>query len=401
MVIFSGEICTYSGRPIVLDDKNPQIARCRKCTAPYSPQSWFAAGEKCVVPGCGGKAADFSPPKIKDAVGELCPFLPFTESKREGADPAPAKCLKAKCMLFDAVERRCSIGDLAYALATVRQSGRQTRHLLTQAIGSSSKQSVHLLTTLANSARNTENSVKGIGPEQAKASKTLEQVAAILEGVKEAIGALAGDQQAAAAGFDRLATAVEATGVSEQVRARRDARLAARAALRDGRPGAAVNLLMQAQRRGRDEAVTGDLATAYINFGKLDEAAEAAQRVLDDNPKYTPSRITLAALKLKAGDPQAAEALLKDAPQPNNPLLRAELAYAKACAAYAVGRSEDAVDLLNQTLDEDPWHAAAAAALEDLRARRKGPPPPDAAAIAAGFAGMKASPAAEEAPADG
>ena len=66
-----------------------------------------------------------------------------------------------------------------------------------------------------------------------------------------------------------------------------------------------------------------------------------------------------------------------------------------------MGRSEDAVDLLNRTLDEDPWHAAAAAALEDLRARRKGPPPPDAAAIAAGFAGVKAAPDAKEATADG
>jgi hypothetical protein len=38
--------------------------------------------------------------------------------------------------------------------------------------------------------------------------------------------------------------------------------------------------------------------------------------------------------------------------------------------------------LLNHALDEDPWHADAAAALGDLRARREGGPVPDPAAIA-------------------
>ena len=98
MTIFTGEICTFSGRPIVVDDKNPQVARCRKCGAPYLPQSWFSAGEKCVVPGCDGKAADLGAPKIKDNVGDIGPFLP-PRPAREGADPAPSKCLKAKCML--------------------------------------------------------------------------------------------------------------------------------------------------------------------------------------------------------------------------------------------------------------------------------------------------------------
>jgi hypothetical protein len=80
---------------------------------------------------------------------------------------------------------------------------------------------------------------------------------------------------------------------------------------------------------------------------------------------------------------------LKDAPPPTNPLLKAELFYAKACAAYAVGRSEDAVDLLNKALDEDPWHAAAAASLADLRARRLGEPVLDAATLAVEALGMK------------
>jgi len=73
------------------------------------------------------------------------------------------------------------------------------------------------------------------------------------------------------------------------------------------------------------------------------------------------------------------------------------LAYAKACAAYAVGRSEDAVDLLNQALDEDPWHATAAAALSDLRARRLGKAVPDAAGLAVTVAGKKTRAVEEQA----
>ena len=389
MVIFSGEICVYSGRPILVDDKNPKIARCRKCSAPYLSQSWFAAGEKCVVPGCDGKAADFGPPKVKEPVGEICPFLPPETSRKEGGDTSPARCLKARCMLYDSVEMRCALGETAYALATVRQSGRQTRHLLTQAVGSSSKQTVHLLTTLANSFRSAESSLKSMQGPQEQSSKALDAIHNVLDSVKTGIAAMAGDQQAAAEGFDRLARAVEATGVGEQVRGRRDARLAARAALRDGRPGAAVSLLLKAQRRAPDDAVGNDLATAYVKTGQTPEAAETLEKLLEKNPDYTPARITLASLRLKAGEPQVAENLLKDAPEDANPLLRAELAYAKACAAYAVGRSEDAVDLLNQALDEDPWHATAAAALSDLRARRLGKPAPDAAGLAVTVAGKK------------
>ena len=391
MTIFTGEICTYTGRPIVVDDKNPQIARCRKCSAPYLPQSWFAANEKCVVPGCDGKAADISAPKIKETVGEICPFLPPSQPRKDGGDPTPAKCIKTRCMLYDGVEKRCALGEVAYTLASVRQSGRSMRHLLTQAVGSSTKQSVHLLTAVANSLRSTEKEIKALSGPAGKQLEALNGVAALLGDVKTGIEGLGGDQRTIADGFDRLASAVEASGVGEQVRGRREARLAARAALRDGRPGAAVNLLLQAQQRGGDEAVANDLATAYVHGGKTDEATKVLEEVLSKTPEYTPCRITLAALKLQAGEAQAAEALLKDAPRPNNPQLRAELAYARACVAYAVGRSEDAVGLLNTTLDEDPWHAHAQAALSDLRARRIGDPVPDAAAIAVKAAGMKAA----------
>ena len=389
MTIFTGEICTYSGRPIVVDDKNPQIARCRKCSAPYLPQSWFAANEKCVVPGCDGKAADISAPKIKEKVGDICPFLPPDQPRRDGGDATPAKCLKTKCALYDGVEKRCSLGEIAYTLASVRHSGRSTRHLLAQAIGSSTKQSVHLLTALTNSMRGAEKDIKALQDPAAKQIAAVNALGTILLDVKAGIEGLGGDQRTVADGFDRLANAVEAGGVGERVRSRREARLAARAALRDGRPGAAVSLLQQAQARAGDDAVANDLATALVHGGKTEEAAEVLERVLADNPEYTPCRITLAALKLKADEAQSAEGLLKDAPKPANPQLRAELAYAKACVAYAVGRSEDAVGLLNQSLDEDPWHAQAAAALGDLRARRIGKPVPDAAQIAVKAAGMK------------
>ena len=390
MVIFTGEICAFSGRPILVDDKNPKIARCRKCSAPYLNQSWFAAGEKCVVPGCGGKAADFDAPKVKDPVGEICPFLPPEPPRKEGERAMPARCVKNKCMLYDAVETRCSMGEIAYALASIRQTGRETRHLINQAVGGSSKQTVHLLTTVANSIRSVETGVKSLHAPQEKVAKAIEVVASLLTDVKTGIEALGGDQQAAAEGFERLAQAVEATGVSEKVRGRRDARLAARAALRDGRPGAAVNLLKKSLRLSPDDAVANDLAAAYVKEGRTDEATEILERVLAENPDYTPCRITLAAVKLKANEPQVAEELLKDAPAASDPLLRAELAYAKACAAYAVGRSEDAVDLLNQALDEDPWNSAAAAALSDLRARRSGEPVPEAAALAVEAVGVRA-----------
>jgi len=390
LTIFTGEICTFSGRPIVVDDKNPQVARCRKCGAPYLPQSWFSAGEKCVVPGCDGKAADIGAPKIKDNVGDICPFLP-PRPAREGADPAPAKCLKSKCMLYDAVEKRCALGEIPYTMATVRQGGRSMRHLVTQLVGASSKQSVHLLTTLANTARSTEKEIKALNAPQEEQTKALGSIVSVIKEVRQGIEMLGQDQRTIADGFDRLASAVEASGVGERVRGRREARLAARAALRDGRPGAAVSLLLRAEQRAADEAVANDLATAYVHGGKYDEAAKVLERVLADKPEYTPCRITLATLRLRAGEAQAAEALLKDAPDPPNPQLRAELAYAKACVAYAVGRSEDAVSLLNEALDEDAWHAPAAAALADLRARRMGEPVPDAAAIALEAAGMKAA----------
>ena len=151
-----------------------------------------------------------------------------------------------------------------------------------------------------------------------------------------------------------------------------------------------MSLLLQAQKRAPDDAIANDLATAYVATGRLQEAIELLDKVLAENPEYTPCRITLASLKLRAGEPQTAEELLRDAPQPPDPMLRAELAYAKACAAYAVGRSEDAVDLLNKALDEDPWHSAAAAALLDLRARRTGTPVPEAATLALEAAGVEA-----------
>jgi len=399
MVIFSGEVCVFCGRPVVVDDKNPQVARCRKCSAPYHTQCWFAGNEKCTIPGCDGKASDISHPKVKERVGDVCPFLPEVPPKREGEAMGPAKCLRARCMLYDGVEKRCALGEIAYTLAAVRQSGRQTRNLVGQAVGSSSKQTVHLLTALANTARSTEGSIKGLATPQEKANQTLLKVAALLEDVKNSIGALAGDQQAAAEGFDRLANAVEASGVGERVRSLRDARLSARAALRDGRPGASVQVLSQAHKRAPNRAGANDLATALVHAGKKEEAKELLERILAENPDYTPCRITLATLGLDASDPQSAENLLKDAPQPANPLLRAELAYARACTAYAVGRSEDAVDLLNRALDEDPWHADAAAALEDLRARRSGAAPPDAAKLAVSLAGYAAPP--EEEAADG
>jgi Flp pilus assembly protein TadD len=381
-VIFTGEICVYSGRPIVVDDKNPQLARCRKCGAPYLSQSWFAAGEKCVVPGCDGKAADFGPPKVKDTIGEICPFLPPDPPRRDGDTPSPAKCLKSKCALYDGVERRCSLGELAYTLATVRQGGRQTRHLLTQAVGNSSKQTVQLLNLLVNSSRSTEKEIRALSGPQDKAREAMENVATLLSDVKGAIELLGTDQQSVAAGFDRLAGAVEASGVGERVRGRREARLAARAALSDGRPGAAIKLLEQAERRTPDISVRTDLAAALVAHGDVARAATLLEEILKERPEHTPARITLATLHLRAGRAPDAETLLKDAPPPSDPQLRAEQLYTQACAAYAVGRSEDAVALLNQALDEDPWHADAAAALGDLRARREGAPVPDPAAIA-------------------
>ena len=395
MTIFSGEICVLCARPITADDKNPQIARCRKCSAPYHTQCWFAAKEKCAMPGCDGKASDISAPKIKEPVGEICPFLPPEPARREGGEPSPAKCMRSSCMLFDSVEKRCALGEIAYTLASVRQSGRQTRHLVGQAVTGSAKQTVQVLNAMANSFKSTEKEIKAMRGPQEQSGKSLQSMDGVLKEVKSAIEGLAGDQQAAAEGFDRLARAVEASGVGEQVRSRRESRLAARAALRDGRPGAAVNLLLQAQRRAPDEAVANDLATAYVHYGKSEEAREILEKVLEAHPDYTPSRITLASLKLQAGEPQTAEKLLKDAPDPANPQLRAELAYSRACVAYAVGRSEDAVGLLNKALDEDPWHAPASAALADLRARRKGEPVPDAAAIALRAAGAPDRPAEE------
>jgi len=383
LTIFTGEICVYCDRPILVDEKDPKLARCRTCSAPYHTKCWFAANEKCAMYGCPGKASDIASPNIKELHAQFGPTQAKERSTRRGADGDAQDAGPLNIAWPNGMEQ------IPHVLASVRHAGRQTRRLLQHVVGSSSKQSVQILNAVANSSRSSEKVMKGVLQAEETANKQLKEIAGLLGGLQKAIEALAVDQQAAAAGFDRLAVAVEASGVGEQVRGRREARLAARAALRDGRPGAAVNLLHQANRKAPDEAVANDLATAYVKAGKANEAIEVLERVLAQNPNYTPCRITLASLRLKAGEPQIAEALLKDAPQPNNPLLRAELAYARACSAYAVGRSEDAVDLLNQTLAEDPWHSAAASALEDLRARRTGPPAPDAAALALSVAGVK------------
>ena len=192
-MIFTGEICRYCARPITVDDKNPQVARCRKCGAPFHTQCWFAANEKCSVPGCDGKASDIGAPKIKDPVGDVCPFLPPDPPRREGGDPTPARCVRVKCMLYDAVEKRCGLGEIAYTLATVRDSGRQTRHLLHQAVGSSSKQTVHLLTTLTNTMRSTEKEIKGLNAPQAAQVKSLGAIAELLVKVSGGIDALSSD----------------------------------------------------------------------------------------------------------------------------------------------------------------------------------------------------------------
>lgn len=390
MTVYTGDVCSSCARPILVDEKAPQVARCRKCGTAYHTQCWFAAGEKCTRPGCDGKASDISPTKVKDPVGEYCPFLPPDQPRKEGGEVVPARCLKARCMLFDSVEMRCGLGEIAYTLATVRHAGIETRNLIQQAVGNSSKQSVQLLTTLSNSMRGTESLVKNLGNPQEKTGKSIDALVTLLGEVKTAIQSLVTDQQGTTEGFSRLASAVEASGVGERVRGRREARLAARAALRDGRPGAAVNLLLQSEKRAPDESLEGDLATAYVHAGKLAEAKDLLTKILAKNPENTPCRITLAALRLKDGEAQAAELLLKDAPLPANPLLRAELAYSRACVAYAVGRSEDAVALLNQALDDDPWHAPSASALSDLRARRTGAPVPEAAMIAVKAAGKAA-----------
>ena len=116
-IIYTGEVCVYCGRPILVDEKSSQVGRCRTCKAPYHTRCWFAANEKCVVPGCEGKAADVRESTVA-GVGDVCPFLPPSAPRREGGDPVPAKCLKTECALFDAAEGRCGLGEIAYVLGT-------------------------------------------------------------------------------------------------------------------------------------------------------------------------------------------------------------------------------------------------------------------------------------------
>ena len=145
---------------------------------------------------------------------------------------------------------------------------------------------------------------------------------------------------------------------------------------------AAISLLEQAAVRSPDISIRNDLAAALVSHGDVERAAKLLQEILKEAPGYTQARITLSTLELRASRAQQAEALLKDAPEPPDPQLQAELAYAQACVAYAVGRSEDAVALLNAALDKDPWHAAAASSLADLRARREGDDVPNPTSIA-------------------
>ncbi len=381
MIIYTGEVCVYCGRPIIVDDKSPQVGRCRSCKAPYHTRCWFASNEKCVVPGCEGKAADVRESTVA-GVGDICPFLPPTPARREGGDPVPARCLKTDCAIFDAAEGRCGLGEIAYVLGTVRQSTRDTRRAINFVFKKSGQRSGQQYTDFERRFASAEAHFKAMAGGQNKSAELLEHVGDLLVELKDAVRDTSGEQEALTEGFDRLARAVEASGVGERVRGRRDARLSARAALRDGRPGAAVHILKSAQKRGSDEYLLGDLATAHVHADEVDDALTLLDELLSSNPDNTPCRITLSALRLQAGDAGAAEELLRDAPQPASSQMRAELAYARACVAYAVGRAEDAVNFLNEALDRDPWHYAASAALHDLRAKRVGADVPDAASIA-------------------
>ncbi|MFB3066542.1 MAG: tetratricopeptide repeat protein [Planctomycetota bacterium] len=381
MAVYTGEICSRCGRPILVDEKSPSVARCRTCGAPYHTRCWFAGNEKCSLPGCEGKASDIKESRVAP-VGDICPFLPPTPPRREGDAPQPAACLKVECALFDAAEGRCSLGEIAYTLATVRQSGRDTRRVLLHATDRHSQHTGRLLAEVGRRLGAAEGHMRGGGERHDKLTTILSNIAGLLQGMTAEIQNLKGDDEATSQGFERLAAAIEATGTGEQVRFRREARLAARSALRDGRPAAAVNLLRKAMERGPDDEVAGDLATALAIAGKPDEARVLTDKVLERSPQNTPCRLTLASLMLQAGEASTAEQLLAEAPDTTDPMLRAELAYAKACAAYAVGRAEEAVGLLNETLDLEPWHAPAASALTELRALREGAAIPQPAAIA-------------------
>ncbi|MGH7162998.1 MAG: hypothetical protein ACREID_05905, partial [Planctomycetota bacterium] len=191
MTVYTGEICTACVRPIVVDEKAPQVARCRKCGASYHTQCWFSAGEKCIRAGCDGKASDIGPPKVKEPVGEICPFLPPETPRREGAELIPAKCLKARCAIYDSVEGRCGLGQIAYVMATARQAGQESRNTLSLAVGNSSRQVVQLLTNLATAFRGTETQVKAFAGPQERANKAVESIAALVGEVKQVLQALA------------------------------------------------------------------------------------------------------------------------------------------------------------------------------------------------------------------
>jgi tetratricopeptide (TPR) repeat protein len=381
LAVYTGEICSRCGRPILVDEKSPSVARCRTCGAPYHTRCWFAGNERCSIPGCDGKASDIKDSRVAP-VGEVCPFLPPETPAREGDAATPARCLKTQCALFDAAEGRCSLGEIAYTLATVRQSGRDTRRVMLHATDRHSQHTGRLLAELGRRLGGAETHLRGNVERHEKLTTILSNIGTLLQEVKDELRAAQGGGDATSEGFERLAGAIEATGSGEQVRFRRESRLAARSALRDGQPATAVNLLRQALDRGADDAVAGDLATALALAGMSDEARELLEKVLARSPANTPCRITLASLLLQSGEAERAARLLSEAPDTTDPMLRAELAYARACTAYAVGRAEEAVRMLNQTLDLDPWHAAAAAALSELRAKREGPPIPEPGSIA-------------------
>ncbi|MFQ5845257.1 MAG: hypothetical protein ACE5JG_09750, partial [Planctomycetota bacterium] len=251
MAVYTGEVCSRCGRPILVDEKSPSVARCRTCGAPYHTRCWFAGNEKCGIPGCDGKASDIKDSRVAP-VGEICPFLPPDPDAREGDAALPARCLKTRCALFDAAEGRCSLGEIAYTLATVRQSGRDTRRVMLHATDRHSQHTGRLLAEVGRRLGAAETHLRGNVERHDKLTTVLQNIGTLLQEVKEDIRALQGGDQTTSEGFERLARAVEATGSGEQVRFRRESRLAARAALRDGQLGTAVNLLRRAMERGAD-----------------------------------------------------------------------------------------------------------------------------------------------------
>ncbi len=126
--------------------------------------------------------------------------------------------------------------------------------------------------------------------------------------------------------------------------------------LAQGNAAKAIDILEALQRDHPNASLLKyQLALAYLQNNRLDQAADALRLALTKSPHYRDAILLLAQINLRSGDPTAAIPYLEELLKRQPALARAELLLADAYRA--AGRLDDAVTLFQQRLKRQPADA--------------------------------------------